>query len=113
MYVPLSFWKRLIKSPAAKGRKRGIVVYPETFQRRYFTPTHFTDMVSRGLIGTTGVQTDLIVPYLKAAIEGKKTVVLAVQSPVPPPSEEGDELKRLPRVRKVMYPGRKKRAEII
>ncbi len=113
MYVPLSFWKRLIKSPAAKGRNRGIVVYPETFQRRYFTPTHFIDMVGRGWIGTTGVQTDLIVPYLKAAIEGKKTVVLAVQSPTPPSSEDEGELKRLPRVRKVMYPGRKRRLEVI
>ncbi|CAB3785886.1 hypothetical protein LMG28614_02229 [Paraburkholderia ultramafica] len=113
MYVPLSFWKRLIKSPAAKGRNRGTVVYPETFQRRYFTPTHFIDMVGRGWIGTTCMQTDLIVPYLKAAIEGKKTVVLAVQSPVLPPSEDGGEPKRLPRVRKVMYPGRRKRFEVI
>lgn len=113
MYVPLSFWKRLVKSPAAKGRNQGTVIYPETFQRRYFTPTHFIDMVGRGWIGTTCAQTDLIVPYLKAAIEGKKTVVLAVQSSLPPPSEDGDEMKRLPRVRKVMYPGRKKRIDEI
>lgn len=113
MYVPLSFWKRLIKSPAAKGRKQGAVVYPGTFKRRYFTPTHFIDMVGRGWIGTTGVQTDLIVPYLQVALEGKKTVVLAVQSSVPPPGEDGGELKRLPRLRNAMYPGRKKKVEVI
>lgn len=113
MYVPLSFWKRLVKSPASKGKRAGVVVYPETFQRRYFTPTHFTDMVGRGWIGTTGVQTDLIVPYLKAAIEGKKTVVLAVQTSARPPSEDGVEPKRLPRLRKVLYPGREKKLTII
>jgi hypothetical protein len=108
MYVPLSFWKRLINSPAARGRNNGSVVYPETFQRRYFTPTHFIDMVGRGWIGTTGLQTEMIVPYLKTAIEGKKTVVLAVQSSVPLPDKDGNELKRSPRLRKVMYPGNKK-----
>ncbi len=113
MYVPLSFWKRLIKSPAARGKKQGTVVYPDTFKRRYFTPTHFIDMVARGWIGTTGVQTDLIMPYLIAAIEGKKTVVLAMQSSVPPPGEDLDELKTLPKVGRTLYPGRKRKTMII
>lgn len=82
MYVPLGYWKRLIKTPAAKGPKGGVVVYADTFDRRFFTPTHFVDMVGRGWIGTSALQTQVLVPYLRAAINGKKTVVLAVESAI-------------------------------
>ena len=51
IYVPLGYWKRLVKTPAAKGKRGGTVVYAETFGRRRFTPTHFIDMVGRGYDG--------------------------------------------------------------
>ena len=80
IYVPLSFWKRLVKTSAAKGKRGGTVVYAETFGRRHFTPTHFIDMVGRGWVGTSALQTDVLAPYLKAAVNGKRAVVLAVES---------------------------------
>ncbi|MEX3930368.1 hypothetical protein AB4Y32_00890 [Paraburkholderia phymatum] len=107
IYVPLSYWKRLAKSPAVKGKRKGTIVYANTFGRRHFTPTHFIDMVGRGWIGTTGLQTDVIVPYLKAAIEGKKGVVLAVQSSVVSEIEDEEPPRRSPTLRKPRYPGKK------
>lgn len=80
IYVPLSYWKRLVKTPAAKGKKGGTIVYAETFGRRHFTPTHFIDMVGRGWVGTSALQTDVLAPYLRAALQGKKGVVLAVET---------------------------------
>lgn len=80
IYVPVSYWKRLIETPAAKGSRGGSVVYAETFGRRYFTPTHFIDMVGRGWVGTSALQTDFLAPYLKAALQGDKGLVLAVAS---------------------------------
>jgi len=79
-YVPVSYWKRLVLSPSAKGPKGGTVVYPETLGRRYFNPTGFIDLVARGWIGTSALQTDIVVPYLRDVVQGKKGLVLAVQS---------------------------------
>lgn len=79
-YVPLSYWKRLVQTPAAKGKKGGTIVYAETLGRRYFNPTHFIDLVGRGWIGTSALQTDILALYLKDALQGKKGLVLAVQS---------------------------------
>jgi hypothetical protein len=80
IYVPLSYWKRLVKTPVVEGKKGGTIVYAETFGRRHFTPTHFIDMVGRGWIGTSALQTDVLAPYLRAALQGDKGLVLAVQS---------------------------------
>lgn len=80
IYVPLSYWKRLVKTPEARGLKGGLVVYPETFGRRHFTPTAFIDMIGRGWAGTTVLQSKVIIPYLKEVMRGRKGVVLAVQS---------------------------------
>lgn len=80
IYVPLGYWKLLARTPAVRGPKGGKVVRAESFGRRHFTPTHFIDMVGRGWIGTSALQTDVLVPYLRSAIEGKKGMVLAVQS---------------------------------
>lgn len=88
IYVPLSFWKRLVKTPAAKGKRKGTIVYAETFGRRHFTPTHFIDMVGRGWVGTSALQTDVLAPYLKDAVNGKRAVVLAVESTLP--TDPGD-----------------------
>lgn len=80
IYIPLSYWKRFTETPTVKGKRGGKVIYKETFGRRYFTPTHFIDMVGRGWIGTNTLQTDLLIPYLKSMIEGKKGIVLAVEN---------------------------------
>jgi len=79
-YIPLGYWKRLVQTPAVIGKKGGTIVHAETLGRRYFNPTHFIDLVSRGWIGTSALQTDILVPYLKDALQGKKGIVLAVQS---------------------------------
>lgn len=82
-YVPISYWKRLATSPASKGPRGGTVIYPDTLGRRYFNPTSFIDLVARGWIGTSALQTDILVPYLQDALKGKKGLVLAVQTRQP------------------------------
>lgn len=79
LYVPVTYWKRLVKARTGKGERGGTVIYAENFGRRYFTPTLFIDMVNRGWIGTSTLHTEVLVPYLKAMTSGK-AVVLAVQS---------------------------------
>lgn len=111
IYVPVSYWKRLIKDQTGRGKKGGTVVHASTFGRRYFTPTHFIDLVDRGWAGTTALQTVVLASYLKAMLKGKKGVVLAVKSSVPATSTDEDEgeaihgQKSLPR--KPRYPGKK------
>ncbi len=107
IYVPLSYWKRLAKTPAVKGKKGGTVVFTETFGRRHFTPTHFIDMVGRGWVGTSALQTKVIVPYLRAAMDGKKGIVLAVQSSVAPVADDEDLTVRSRMPPKPRYPGKK------
>ncbi|WP_316186581.1 MULTISPECIES: hypothetical protein [unclassified Bradyrhizobium] len=114
IYVPLGYWKRLVKTPAAKGKRGGSVVYAHTFGRRHFTPTHFIDMVGRGWIGTSALQTEVLAPYLKDALAGKRTLVLAVESSPLVEPDDGDDMDddhphqtRGPR--RPRYPGRKRK----
>jgi hypothetical protein len=115
IYVPVSYWKRLIKAISGKGKKGGTVVRAETFGKRYFTPTHFIDMVTRGWAGTSALQTDVLAPYLKDMLAGKKGVVLAIKSSLPakPAEEDEDEDEsslarhRVAKPKKPRYPGRK------
>ena len=76
-----------MKSSKARGKKGGTVVYAETCGRRQLTPTPFIDMVNRGWVGTSALQTDVLAPYLKAMISGKRAVVLAVESATPASSD--------------------------
>lgn len=120
IYVPLGFWKRLIMTPEATGPRGGSIVYAGTFGRRFLTPSHFTDLVGRGWIGTSTLQTDVLVPYLQAAVLGKKTVVLAVETKAPMVDGDADDEEeghsdvsagatraRAAKGRKVKYPGKK------
>ena len=113
IYVPVSYWKRLVKTHMGKGKRGGTVIYAETFGRRHLTPTHFIDMVGRGWVGTSALQTDALAPYLKAMLSGKKSVVLAVESlnPASLDSDSEDEEHAPPRRTvqppKPKYPGKK------
>lgn len=112
LYVPMSYWKRLLKLHAGKGKKGGTVFYRDTFGRRYFTPTHFIDMVDRGWIGTPAMQTQVLVPYLKEMLKGKRGVVLALKSRVETDEDnkrnddESDARRRPSQGRKPKYPGK-------
>lgn len=114
IYVPLGYWKRLVETPAAKGKRGGSIVYPNTFGRRHFTPTHFIDMVGRGWIGTSALQTEVLAPYLKDALAGKKTLVLAVETQSSTDPDDDDDVDEDPPPRmkgptKPRYPGRKRK----
>jgi hypothetical protein len=114
IYVPLGYWKRLVKTPAAKGKRGGSIVYPNTFGRRHFTPTHFIDMVGRGWIGTSALQTEVLAPYLKDALAGKRTLVLAVETqpsadPVDDDDADEDPPHQTRRPTKPRYPGSKRK----
>lgn len=114
IYIPVSYWKRVIRDVTGKGKKGGTVVHAETFGKRYFTPTHFVEMVARGWVGTSALQTDVLAPYLKDMMAGKKGVVLAIKSSLPSSlmEDEGDEDIHIPTwsprpPRKPKYPGKK------
>jgi hypothetical protein len=114
IYVPLDYWKRLVKTPVVKGKKGGTIVYAETFGRRHFTPSHFIDMVGRGWIGTSALQTEVLAPYLRAALQGDKGLVLAIQSSNSGHSDgDGDDEGSVESPRRIVapskprYPGRK------
>jgi hypothetical protein len=109
-YLPLSYWKRLIETPQARGRRGGLIVYPETFGRRHFTPSAFIDMIARGWAGTTTLQTNVLILYLAQIMRGKTGVVLAVEttrSPDPEGEQESAERKFIPP--KPRHPGRKRK----
>lgn len=103
-YIPLGYWKRLSKDPRIIGKRGGRVVHQETLGR-YFTSTGFTDLVARGWIGTSALQAEVLIPFIKGLIEGKKGIVLAVESLLP--ADEADD-KTLPTHAppKTRYPGK-------
>jgi hypothetical protein len=78
-YIPVGYWKRLVREPRVRGRRGGVIVYPDTLGRS-FTATAFTDLVARGWIGTSTFQTQALVPFIKSAMRGRKGIVLAVES---------------------------------
>jgi hypothetical protein len=108
VYVPLGFWKLLVDTPQAKGPRGGKVVYDHTFERRRFTPTVFVDLVGRGWIGTSALQSKALLFYLRNAVQGGKGVVFAVQTGQPVDTDrDGDARATAPKRRKHKYPGRK------
>jgi hypothetical protein len=116
LYVPVSYWKRLLKLHAGKGKKGGTVFYRDTFGKRYFTPSHFIDMVDRGWIGTSAMQTQVLVAYLKEMLKGKRGVVLALKSRVETAEDNGedsDARRRPPQGRKPKYPGKPSKTAIL
>ncbi|AJZ59295.1 hypothetical protein OI25_2926 [Paraburkholderia fungorum] len=110
-YVTLDYWKRLVLAPRTNGKKGGTMLSPEKLGRRYITPSAFTDLVSRGWVGTSALQAKVLVPFIKDAMKGKKGIVLAVESktPIAPDDVEARGRTRMPR--KPRYPG--KRAKVI
>ncbi|RAS19542.1 hypothetical protein [Paraburkholderia bryophila] len=110
-YVTLDYWKRLALDPRIKGERDGKILYPETLGRRYITPSAFTDLVARGWIGTSALQAKVLVPFIKDAMKGKKGIVLAVESKIPPDPTDVDSGRRTRKPPKPRYPG--KRAKVI
>ncbi|MGN4069924.1 hypothetical protein ACS0Y7_35545 [Burkholderia gladioli] len=110
-YVTLDYWKRLALDPRMKGKKGGKMLSPEKLGRRYITPSAFTDLVSRGWIGTSALQAKVLVPFIKDAMKGKKGIVLAVESKTPTDPEDVEARRRTRMPRKSRYPG--KRPKII
>lgn len=78
-YLPLNYFKRLMLDPRVRGPRGGTVFRPDNLGR-YMTPTFFKELVSRGWVGTYLAATAAVVEHIKAAMEGRRTVVLAVQS---------------------------------
>ncbi|MBY3185614.1 hypothetical protein HFO24_28780 [Rhizobium laguerreae] len=111
-YLPLSYWRKLVATPQARGNRGGLIVYPETFGRRHFTPSAFIDMIARGWAGTTTLQTNVLVPYLAEIMRGKTGVVLAVettQSGDEAPEEQPELVERKFVPPKPRHPGRKRK----
>lgn len=105
------YWKRLVLDRRVEGKKGGKILYPETLGRRYFTPSAFTDLVSRGWVGTSALQAKVLVPFIAAAMKGKKGIVLAVQSKAPTDPDDAEGRRRTHMPPKPRYPG--KRGKVI
>jgi len=110
-YVTVDYWKRLALDSRMDGKKGGKILYQETLGRRYFTPGAFTELVSRGWVGTSALQAKVLVPFIKAAMKGKKGIVLAIESKTPTDPNDVEAPRRTRMPPKSRYPG--KRAKVI
>jgi hypothetical protein len=81
-YLPLGFWKRVAVDPRVRGPRDGVKVTPSNLPR-YLTPTDFRELVTRGWIGTTGLQANIIVPLIQEIVQSGRTVALAIKSRKP------------------------------
>lgn len=71
-------------------------------------------MVGRGWIGTSAPQTEVLAPYLKDALAGKRTLVLAVETQSSTDPDDDDDVDEDPPSRmkgptKPRYPGTKRK----
>ena len=89
MVVPLEHLDLYLKSDDAKGPKGGIRVCYEGLRGRYLRETEFLGLIRSGYIGTHAVDTNFLVPLIKAIVKGKEALVYAVQRATPE-SEDGD-----------------------
>jgi hypothetical protein len=78
MYLPLDYWRRLESDPNIEGKNKGRAV---TFENagRYFNNTTFAELVAKGWLGTTGMQTSAIDVLIREIIESGRAVTIAVK----------------------------------
>lgn len=76
MYLPLSYWERLLSSPVTTGTRGGkLLSYRNA--GRYFTNTLFIGLVQSGWIGTREMTSNQITKLIHDILESGKSLVLA------------------------------------
>jgi hypothetical protein len=79
MYIPLDYWRLLVKDPAIIGPRGGRKVTYENVGR-YFTNTDFISMVAKAWIGTTIKQSGVLETAIRHTLEAGKAVALAIKT---------------------------------
>lgn len=91
VHLPLTYFKRLLIDPRVKGPKGGVRLTPSNIGR-HLTLTTFKDLFIKGWIGASMPQTSLIVPYLRDAIQGKRSIALAIETKRTEPSPPDEDV---------------------
>jgi hypothetical protein len=79
IYLPVSFYELLISE--SRGPRGGKRLTLEGLRERWLTNRVFVEMVGRGLIGSRNADTAAITEQIKAALNGGRSVTLAVGGP--------------------------------
>jgi hypothetical protein len=77
MYIPLEMWNRFLACPDAKGPRGGTYVGWDNCVRRFST-SEFTNLLSRGWIGTSGKRTEVLSSLIAEILKGNRQLVYAV-----------------------------------
>jgi hypothetical protein len=80
MYIPLSLWRKLLKSPVVRGPKGGIQVTWENCARR-FSNGEFTNLLRYGWIGSSAEHTKKLSEIIEGVLGSGRMLVLAATTP--------------------------------
>ena len=80
MYFPVGLWELLVRSPLVRGPRGGIAIGYESASRR-FSNSEFTSLLSKGWLGTCGVDTDTISEILVESLGADHSIIAAVHDP--------------------------------
>lgn len=88
MYISLDYWNLITVDPTTLGPNDGrIVTYKNV--GRYFDNSEFTMLVSKGWVGTTPQQSDLLERVIRETIESGKAVAIGIKTDVDPDKPSG------------------------
>jgi hypothetical protein len=80
MYVPLSLWRRLLKSPVVRGPKGGIRITWDNCARR-FSNNEFTNLLRYGWIGSSAEHSKKLSEIIESVLRSGRMLVLATTAP--------------------------------
>lgn len=83
MYLPLDYYEQLVESPMTLGPRGGRVITYDNVGR-WISNTLFINLMSGGWIGSSAVQTAWLTETISAAIEAKRSVMVAEETTVGP-----------------------------
>ena len=83
MYLPLGYWRLLETDPILVGPKGGRRITFENV-RRYLDNTSFVALMSKGWIGTTPTQSQLLENIIRVVIQSNRTLTIAVKTGLQP-----------------------------
>ena len=78
--IPVDHYKRLRSDPASVGPRGGFRISFDGLGGRYLRQEAFLNLIRSGYIGSPSTTTDHLVALMRAAVEGNRAVVAAIQS---------------------------------
>lgn len=82
MYLPIDYWKALVREPAVLGPRGGQRVTYENVGR-YLDNSSFISLVAKAWVGTTVTQSSVLAAVIRETLESGKAVVIAVKNETP------------------------------